>query len=218
MGNPFNDATAAAADGISLCTRDQVKSRLNLTKDGENDRIDTIVAAILPTLSNRLHRELMPHGTATRVFEAEHGFVSLGSYDLRAADTVVLTLDGTETELVAGVDYALWPMDPLTGTTGYLKLRRGLSLACTHYDSFGFVPLTITGDWGIWASVTEVPEDVNAAALDTALSWLDRPSAEIAMLGGGDPRFTEPVAPQTWDIPASAWRKLAPYNRPGLVV
>jgi len=202
----------------SLCTLEQVKSRLGIEKSGDDPKINTLIAAILPTFSKRLRRELMPHVTGARVFDVGGAFVALGASDLRTASSVVLSLDDTERVLLPGIDYIRWPLDALTGTAGYIKISRNISLRSVRFDSFGVVPLTVTGAWGIWDGVDDVPADVNIAAIETVLSWLDRPSAEIAMLGGGDPRYMEPAAPQTWDIPASAWRKLSAYNRPVGVV
>jgi len=204
--------------GAQLCTLEQVKSRLGMDKSGDDDKISALIAAVLPTFSKRLRRELMPHVTAPRSFDVEGAFVALGASDLRSASSVVLTLDDTDRVLTPGMDYMLWPFDALTGTAGYLKISRNISLRSTCFDAFGIVPLIVTGDWGIWDRVEDVPADVNIAAIETVLSWLDRPSAEIAMMGGGDPRYMEPAAPQTWDIPASAWRKLSAYNRPVGVV
>lgn len=209
-------------DGFAqLCTLDQVKARLQRGGSpitGQDDRINEAIAALLPKFRNRFRREFMPHVTAARTFEVENRLVSLGAYDLRAADSVVLTLDGVDTTLVAGTDYVLWPMDDLTGTAGWLKLGRSVSLASTHLTEFGYVPLTITGDWGIWASVSDVPEDVNDEAIKTVLSWLSSPAAEVSMMPGGDPRDVGPNIPSTWDIPTPTWLAMQPYNRPLVVV
>lgn len=216
MGNIFTDAELASGGSLALCTREQIKERLHITKSDDDARIDQIIAAILPTFNMRFGREFMPHVTEARTFPVTGFLVVFGAHDLRAATSVVLHPEDAALSLAAGGDYELGAFD--LGATGRLRLSSRLDLMSQHLSDFGSAQIEITGDWGCWASTVDVTEDVNDAALVTALSWLDRSSSDIAMLGGGDPRFMEPSTGKGWDIPFAAKLKMDPHSRTNMGV
>lgn len=198
---------------VGLCTPEQVKDRLGITKPASDDKITAAIAAVLPTFSNRYHREFMGHVTETRVFDTSTRFVSFGDMDLRQATEVVLDPDGTATVLVEGVDYLRWPIDELTGTAGHIKLAAHVNMLCPAFTAFGTVPVAVTGAWGIWADVADVPDDVNEAAIITVGSWISKPASDMAGIAGGEPRAVEPGMPTTWDVPFAAHVKMLAYSR-----
>lgn len=219
MGNTFTDGTPATGT-IGLCTTTQVKDRIGITSNGDDTRIDTLIAAATEAFNARFRREFMPRVTEKRTVSVDGYLVDLGLWDLVSATSVKLHPEATTpTLLTAGTGYALWPVesDPLTGTYGLIKLASSVDITSTFRSEFGVAQLEIEGTWGIWSDVTEVPEDVNEAAIETVLSWLDRPTALITALEGGDPRGVEPAPAASWDIPTNAWRKMQPYARRRMV-
>lgn len=210
----FNDAVPSESPAeVSLCTLEQVKSQIDLVIAGSDPVLERLIAAVLPTFSNRFRREFMPQVTQTRTIDVPGPFVTFGSMDLKAATAVVLH-PGTSDEIdLAESQYDLW-IDDLTSTAEALMLDHDLDLCSDHSASFGYAKLAITGTWGIWESVSEVAYDVNLAAIETVLAWSERPSSDISMIAGADPRDVGPMPASTWDIPTSAWRKMQPYERP----
>ncbi|MEI6724606.1 MAG: hypothetical protein WCN81_00110 [Actinomycetes bacterium] len=216
MGNIFTDAVAATGS-VGLCTLAQVKARIDLDHVGDDGRIQALIDAVLPKFCNRYGREFMPHSTAARTFSVAMRYVNLKSYDLRTASSVVLHPEATvPATLTANVDYALAPIggDDITGTFTGIRLAEAVNLASEFATAFGgSAQMTITGAWGIWDDVTEVPADVRAAAIDTVLAWLDRPSSEIAGIDSGTPRDGAVGPDKTWDIPWSAHQVMKEYAR-----
>lgn len=210
------EQSAIATDAGGLCTLAQVKARLNKTTSDYDDRIDALIAALLPTVNARYGREFMPGATTKRTFPVTSRFVSLGASDLRTVTTVKLHPETTSpTTLAENTDYALMPVgaDPLTGTYGAIRLAGTLSVSSDFLTAFGVAQLEIDGAWGCWTTVTDVPEDINTAAIECVLAWINKPVAQIGVLGSGEPRQVEPAVPSTWDIPSSAHRKFQAYNR-----
>jgi hypothetical protein len=125
---------------------------------------------------------------------------------------VVLDPNGTPITL-ASSDYLLRPR-PLTGTSAMLLISDKVPFTSDFHHHFGFAQVAVTGTWGIWATVADVPVDIQDAAITCVLSWLDRPSANVAGIDVSGTRDGAPVIPNTWDIPAAAHRKFLPYFRP----
>jgi hypothetical protein len=197
-----------------LCTLAQVKAR----GGNATTQQDALISSLIPLALQRLNRatghEFMPYTTEARTFETDERWVHLYGYDLRSATSVVLNPEAVSESvtLVAGTDYAL-DIDPLTDAAGVLRLARGVSLGSTYASNFGKVKLTITGAWGCWNSATDVPDDLNQAAIECILSWIDKPTAIVTGYDTYAPGNGLPPNPASWDIPRSAWLKLQPYNR-----
>jgi len=206
--------------GIFLCTLAQVKARYEIGGAGNDDKISDFIAKATERICNEYNREFIPGASrATRIVRAESHLVDLFPYDLRSAETIILHPESDEElTLVEGMDYTLGPADPLTGTYGRVKLGKLLSLQSQFSAAFDYAQLEITGDWGIWATTSDVAEDVNDAAIITVGSWISRPSAQIAGypadLGVGQAII--PSATPSFDIPFPAHLKLARYKR-GLI-
>lgn len=202
---------------LQLCTLEQIKARGQITVASSDDIITSLICSVLPVFNMRFSREFMADGDSTRTFLVRNRYISFGGCDLRAETAVVLHPgEPEETTLVAGTDYLISPgsFDRKTGTYSALILSASLGLASTQSRKFGLAKLTITGTWGCFDDESDVPADINAAAVETVRAWMDRPSAAIAsQLEASGMRGIEPATPSTWDIPSSAYRKMQPYNR-----
>jgi len=191
----------------TLCTCEQVKSRGGIKTDGADAQIQDLIDVVLPTVNERYGCEFMPQVAETRTFEFSGSLCELTGCDLASATSVVLDPNGTPQTLVVGIDYVLRTRR-LTGTAVALQLAEPVDPG-----RFGRAELAITGTWGIWATVDEVPPHIQQAAVECVLSWKDRTVASIPSLDGDAPRQMLPTAPSTWDIPAGAHRKFQPYSR-----
>lgn len=204
---------------VQLCTLEQVKERgvIKATTTDKDALIQTLIESVLPVFNMRFQREFMPPVTETRTFSVRNRVVFLDGCDLASATAAVLDKGGTsEKTLVAGRDYILDidDRDFITKTWQVIDLSRQLDISSDMMRDFGFSQIDITGTWGCWADVSAVPADVNAAAIETVLSWMSKPAASIAAaVDSGGMRDMAPVTPSTWDIPSSAWRKMQPYSR-----
>lgn len=203
---PIVDTTPPA-----LCTREQVKARIDITTAHGDAQIDALIATVLPTVCTRYGREFMPWTTATRYFDVRSNLVDLTGSDLRHPTSIVLDPDDKATTLGAD-DYILRPCF-LTDTYTAVKLSSALALDSDYARKFGVGRIAITGDWGIWATTDDVPLDIQEAAIECVLSWMDRPVADLAAIDSANPRGMMPAVQQAWDIPISAYRKFMPYSR-----
>ena len=205
------ELTPIALDEGALCTREQVKARGVITTAGQDALIDSLIPVVLPKVSNRYGCEFMPHSTAARIFDVRTRLVELVGSDLHAVTSVVLDPNGTPRTLVEGTDYVLVPCR-LTGTYTEIRLSDMLDVSSEYASRFG-VQLEVTGEWGIWGALADVPADIQEAAATCVLSWMDRPVSEVANIDEGNPRQVMAGVAQTWDIPAASHRKFSPYNR-----
>lgn len=157
----------------------------------------------------------MPQSSATRTFAVRERLVDLGPYDLRSATSVTLHSGDDAEVLVADTDYMLDPIggDELTGTYLLVRLAEHVSLDSTFSGHFGVAKLTVVGAWGVWNDTASVPEDLNAAAIETVSSWLDRGVNEVVGADVLAPRAPTVKASGSWDIPVNAHRKFALYAR-----
>ncbi len=166
----------------------------------------------------RYGREFVPWTVATRTFAVRSRLIEIAPHELRSATSVVLSPGTPDAQtLVENTDYALLPVGGAerTGTFLQLRLSAGFTVRSDLLGRFGFAQLQITGAWGAWADATTVAEDIRRAAIETVLSWLDRPSASVAGLQELiDPHRALAPTAQGWDIPLSAHRKLSAYNTP----
>lgn len=207
MGNTFTDASAAVYNVIGLCTREQVKAALGipLATTNKDAAIDEKIACVVPAFNRWCVREFMPHVTETRTFDIRTRFVAIG--DLRAATTV--TLNDTNA-LADDVGYRL-SFNGMSGTATHLSIAPDVSLSCETSERFGVARLSIRGDWGIWGDVSEVPADVNEAAIQTVAARMDRGASNVSGIDVGDPRGTAPTPESAWFIPTSARLALKPW-------
>jgi hypothetical protein len=58
-----------------------------------------------------------------------------------------------------------------------------------------------------------VPADINEAAIECVLAWIDRPVAVATTYDPVPPSGGLPVMGGSWDIPTAAYRKIQPYTR-----
>jgi len=207
--------------GVFLCTLAQVKERYGIARDVDDDRINGFIAKATERINNEYCREFVPGSSGEiRTFDVNSRIVDLFSFDLRAAETVILHPEAEEpVTLVQGADYAL-RANPLTGTYGKIRLSQVLSLSSEYAANFGYARLEVTGNWGVWESTAEVAEDVNDAAIITVGSWISRPAAQMtgypADLGVG--QAIVPTATPGFDIPFQAHLKLQRYKAQALAV
>ena len=213
------------ADPIDLCTLEGVKAAISfVTATALDDALLTdLITVASRRIMRRTRRELTPKTDNTaRQFEVRapgNGkdiIVDLTPYDLRVADLVELHPEATPVVLSATTHYLLRPVGGHDGTGTYTRmiLAQDVSLVSDRAARFGGrALLRITGDWGAWAT-SEVADDVRRAAEETVVSWLDRAAGEY-QTGITDDfgRAIEPARQGTWDIPASAWRKLQDFER-----
>ena len=213
MGDPI------AADQLALCTLAQVKKRARITTIESDDLIKSLIAVALARLNSSAQREFLPWVTETRPFKAERDLVELDYSDLRPNSddspvTVVLhpELGANASTLVEGTDYEL-AVERQTGTAGRLRLARHVSLCSLHAYRFGHAQLTVAGGWGIWEQLCAVPVDINEAAIECVLSWVDKAVENAAQYSVGSAGTGLPNMVGSWDIPTAAWRKVQPYSR-----
>lgn len=203
---------------VQLCTLAQVKERGGITTSENDDVIkDLLIPDALRRLQLRTGREFMPHTTATRRFDLTSHLVMLNNADLRPASvdepiTVVLHPELEAITLEEGTDYEL-DLDSITGTAGMIRLARSVSLWSQRAANFGHAQIAITGGWGIWASVEDVPVDVNQAAILTVLAGIDSPATDLSGIDVSSARSFQPLRGAGWDIPIDAWRKIQIYDR-----
>ena len=202
---------------VGLCTLEQVQRLPNITTTDDDARIADLILAATRVICNKYEREFVPQIAATaRTFKVERNHVSLSPFDLRSATTVKMhPEESSPTTLTAGTDYNLQPVgtDPLTATYRDIQLGVNVSLVSTLSNNFNYAQMEITGEWGIWATESDVPEDVRQAAITTVLSWLDRPSAEISAINAIGEQGRLPSSGGTWEIPFSAHMIFMRYQR-----
>lgn len=195
------------AAGESLCTVADIKSRGEITATSSDDLIADLIETLVPTLRERYGREFMPRRTEPRTFPVRSGLVVFDGCDLYSVTSVVLHPESTSPRTLApNVDYVLREAVTLA-TSDALRLASGTNISSTFAKSFGYAQVTVTGAWGCFATATDVPHDIAEAAIETVLSWLDKPVSDIAAIDSSDPMRRMPGIGSTWDIPASAHRK-----------
>ena len=206
---------------VRLCTLEQVKRYPNMTNTNQqiDERISDLIAAMTETVNKKYEREFVPQLASTaRTFEITRRYTRLTPYDLRAASIVKIhPEDDSPTTLTAGTDYQLRPVggDNLTNTFRGVQLGINVDMSSTFSSNFGFAQLEITGNWGIWATESDIPENVRWAAIQTVLSWFDRQSSEIATVAEfTDGRQTMPSMGGTWSIPNTAHEIFKRYKEP----
>ena len=198
--------------GGALCTREQVKGRGAITTAGQDALINSLIPVVLPKVSNRYGCEFMPRVTEARTFDVRSRLVELVGSDLRTVTTVVMDPNGTPRTLVEGTGYVLVPCR-LTGTYTEIRLSDALNFRSEYASRFGMMQIAITGEWGIWGTLADVPADIQEAAVECVLSWMQKPVSDITAIDSSAPRQIVAGTAQTWDIPASAHRAFQPYNR-----
>ena len=198
----------------ALCTRAQVKARGNISGVSSDNLIDSLIGLAARRLNVATGREFMPQVTETRTFDVDRYLVQLHGCDLRTATTVTLHPENVSESqvLVSGTDYAI-ELDRLTGSTDLLRLSGSLDLASAYAANFGHARISIAGGWGIWGDVADVAADINEAAIECVLSWVDKATSAAAGYDPAAPAAGLPSFVGSWDIPSSAYRKVQPYSR-----
>lgn len=189
-----------------LCTTAQVKDAIGITGSADDARITTLIAEATQTIMRRYGREFVPHIVATRSFRLRHQLVNLAPFDLRSVTAVTLQ---PAARALAAAEYHLLPIGGMerTGTFAQVFLRSEPPDAEISW-------LEINGAWGCWVDAAAVAEDIRRAAIETVASWLDRPAAAIAgIVELSEPHLQRQATATSWDIPASAHRKLQMYSR-----
>lgn len=202
-------------DQLALCTLAQIKNRNQMEDIGNDDQIKPLIPLVLERFNEAFGREFMWTGAdEERVFEVPSRVLRLPFADLRPGDnlTVVLHPELEHQVLTRGVDYVA-KLDPLTKTAGVIEISRRVSMISQFSAAFGYAQISITGDWGIWEQLSDVPKVVNEAAIETVLAWVDRPVTDVAGIDSSAPRASAPGPGQGLDIPRSAYIALGPYNR-----
>lgn len=201
----------------TLCTLAQVREIGGIVGTADDARITALIARATATIHRRYGRELVPHSVATRVRGVTRWLVDLVPHELRSVTSVVLHPESpSPLTLAVDTDYMLLPVGGAEGTGTFLGLQLSDSLPIDSalVRRFGVARLQIAGQWGAWADATAVAEDVRQAAIETVLSWLDRPAAAMAgVMELGEPQRQMVPTAMGWDLPLSAHRKLAPYSR-----
>lgn len=218
--NADGDSADTSADDFTytaptaaLCTSTQVKTRGRIEDSDNDDLIDELITLALTRLNAATGREFLPQVTEARTFRVDGRVVNLKNSDLRDVSSVVLHPgDDAEETLTEDTDFT-FELERRTNTARSLLLSDNVSLESDFSSNFGFAQVTITGDWGMWSAVSEVAADVNMAAIECVLSWMDKAIAEIAGVQPMDQGTRLPVGSPAWDIPTSAFRKLVPYTR-----
>jgi hypothetical protein len=207
------------ADQLALCTLAQVKQRAHIGTIESDDLIRTLIALALKRLSVSTGREFLPWVTEERAFDVDRSLVVLDDCDLRPSSetdplTVVLHPENgvNALTLTEGTDYEL-ALERLTGTAGRLRLGSHVPLCSRRAAAFGHARISITGGWGIWEKLSAVPQDINEAAIECVLSWIDKAVASTAGYDTVTPAGGMPSMGASWDIPTAAYRKVQPYSR-----
>ena len=196
----------------ALCTLYQIKMRTGILDSDSDALIESLIPLALSRMNQATGREFMWTGTKeTRVFDTMSHHVVLVGSDLRNCTTVAMDPNGQPVTLQASIDYILRPWR-LTGTSTSIRLSDALYLGSDFTRRMNVVQVAVTGDWGIWGDLADVPADINAAAIECVLSWIDKPVSDIAGIDSLSPRSIMPSLSPMWDIPMSAWRKLQPYS------
>lgn len=203
---------------VSLCTLEQVKEKVGIPVETTDDdaRITRLIRSATEVIQRQYKREFVPQVSETRQFRVDRRDIDLSPFDLRSITTATLHPKATTpTVLTVDTDYTLTPHDGALKTATYLGIRLGadVTLDSDFSDDFGYSLLDIAGAWGVWATESAIAEDINLAAIETVLSWLDKPTQEVAGLDSlGEVRQLQPST-STHDIPFSAHLKLEKYER-----
>ena len=200
----------------TLCTRQMAKDRVLLTTEATDGVIDSLIATVLPKVNAAYCREFMPHSDdETRIFDLGTHLVDLTFSDLRSCTSVVLDPNGTPVTLAAGTDYILRPGPMFRACQAYavIRLSDSIAIASDFARKFGTAQVAVTGDWGVWNTTDDVPADIQEAAIECVLAWIDMSSGQIANIDSSSVRQVASGPTQTWGIPFSAHRAFAPYSR-----
>jgi hypothetical protein len=187
------DSVLGSAD-CTLCTRDQVKTRLfpaGPTDTNDDGLIDELIAQVSDWIEDYTHRKLCPDDGATYVFDTEAGYVMHIPRGIRAVTSMgVATLShqpdtgGTYTTIPAG-DILLRPKaQDAPGGWPYTQVR----ISRAHTGTVGtFATIengcTITGNFGFAAT----PPAIQAVAIDAVVAaYQSRKSGASGVIGAED--------------------------------
>lgn len=205
-----------------LCTVDDVRMQLELTSSQYDVLIQSFIGPASLQIMRRCQREFLPRSTGvTRTFAVRGGRVNLAPYDLVSVTSAVLNQGSLDSYTLSpsGPDYILEPIGGALGSTASnqialeLVISRYVVLTSANSYSFGYSTLSVTGNWGAFADLSQVPADIRRAATITVASWLDKAMTAYSIHDQMDARDLRPDSMTTWSIPAAAYRSLEPYMR-----
>jgi uncharacterized phiE125 gp8 family phage protein len=186
-----------------LTTVDQVRAFLQIR--GEDTEQDQIIAALIKRASAVIERyagrEFAPRPDLEARSFTYNGrrVLQLGSFDLRAADSVVDYAGESGQRTLAADEYLLEPASSRDGTYQWIKFTRRHHRHHRHARR-----VTVTGLWGMAA----VPPDVEDACIKTVGMWLKRDVSAFSRTFNLDEGRTErPDA-----LPSAVTAILAPYR------
>ena len=201
---------------VKLCTVEEVKAFGSISNTNKDTLIDSLIDVVLPVFNQRYSRELMPQVTESRTFKLYGRILSMQGSDLRSVTSLTLNKGNADEALLVTGDFQLDidSYDNITKSYSAIEVSKKLIVSSETFDSFGYIVATVSGAWGCFADVANVPSDIKQAAIETVSSWLNKPAQTIAnQLDNFNMPGTFPTAPSTWDIPSSAHRKMQAYSR-----
>lgn len=223
------DHAAAAVTPTALVTVQA--ARQFVLRDPDDHREDQKLAASIASFSRAVaaytRREWRPRSTdvTRRFWYPGVGMVRLAPYDLRTLTSVTMFTDlptASQRLLVAGTstvegEYRLSPAGQTAEGT-YRAIRVGASLCVpSAYPSLGGFEVAVRGDWGICATLADVPEDVRLACLIAVKVDYVNPEG-FAARAIGELSITEALEPQAdldagvTSLPPEARALLTPYK------
>jgi len=209
----------------------------DVTDNTNDDELIRLINAYSAAVFRYTRREWLPQSTAvTRLFAYDGGgYLSFDRYDARSVTAVTMFTDQPSTGQVAltaadSVTEGQWRLYPRNGTTEGTYL--GLDLPAVGWRGYfysypsqylsgpvGF-QVSVTGNWGVAADLSGVPDDVKLACLIAVADAYRNPEG-LETRDIGELSFTEePVAPgspgtQARNLPPEARALLYPYRRGG---
>lgn len=197
-------ADAAQLEQRDLTTVDNVRAFLQIP--GQDTEQDQIIAALIKRASAVIEqyagREFAPRpDLEARTFTYNgRRVLMLGSYDLRAVDTITDYAGESSQRALTTDEYLLEPASSRTGTYQWITFPRRSRPWADRYPR----RVTVTGLWGM----ASVPPDVEDACIKTVGNWLKRDVSAFSRTYNLDEGHTErPDA-----IPAAVTAILAPYR------
>lgn len=183
-------------------------SRDEILIDAVNDVSDSII--------DHLDREILPQvENAARVFDYDgSGFLDLAPYDLRNVDLLKLYTDRPAASQVTltSTNYRLWPTGGARGGT-YL----GLILPTPAIEEFDYGfgwQVTLTGDWGMAASVAAVPGALKLACKQWVENLIKNPGSFASQsMSGYTVTPEQDFTARRAGMPPAVQHRLAPWKR-----
>jgi hypothetical protein len=202
-----------------LCSLADVKTLLESTTTARDTLIQANITDASDAIIQEMEREFAPVTVgATRTFlwrigERPQRILDLAPYDAQAITSVTLSPEGSNPQtLTVTQDYIPRPVEKLNGVWQQIQLS-DLILVRTSITlfRFGFMEVSVTGDWGFPA----VPNPVKRACMLTAAAWARKDIATFGLAGDLQDQSAEPLPRPAgfYAIPPAALKLLNPYRR-----